>query len=163
VSTPLAIFDNQRLEEFFTVSYSFNVTKARFFVFFLFMPLLAACSFNMNQNSIMESVVQSVPLNNGKTLNVGYKLPDAAAECQLIDESSRNWALAQSLGQIKFGGGRQVLLEGALDSVKQRPQDGINYVALTIPDEAYVGAINVTVAEDAKTSYFRCANPPQPR
>jgi hypothetical protein len=116
----------------------------------------------MNQNSYMESVVQSVPLGNGKVLNVGYKSPDAVAECQLTNESSRNWSLAQTVGQFKAGGGRQVLQEEAVESVKQRPQDGINYVALTIPDEAAVGIINVTAAQDAKTSYFRCANPPQP-
>jgi hypothetical protein len=116
----------------------------------------------MNQNSLMESVVQSAPLDNGKTLNVGYKQPDAAAACQLVNESSRNWSLAQTVGQFKLGGGRQVLQEEAVESVKQRPQDGINYVALTIPDEATVGIVNVTAGQDAKTDYFRCANPPQP-
>jgi hypothetical protein len=140
----------------------YKVTQTRFFAVFLLMPLLAACGYNMNQNSYMESVVQSVPLDNGKVLNVGYKLTDAAAECQLINESNRNWALAQTLGQIKAGGGRQVLQEEAVESVKQRPQDGINYVALTIPNEVDLGAINVTAAREAKTSYFRCANPPQP-
>jgi hypothetical protein len=139
-----------------------KITQMRFFTVVLLMPLLAACGYTVNQNSQMQSVVQSVPLDTGKALNVGYKVPDPAAECQLINESSRNWALAQSLGQIKFGGGRQVLQEEALESVKQRPQDGINYVALTIPNEVDVGAINVTAARDAKTSYFRCVNPPQP-
>jgi hypothetical protein len=140
------------------VSYFFKVTQTRFLAGLLLMPLLAACSYNMNQNSYMESVVQSVPLDNGKVLAVGYKLPDAAAECQLINESSRNWSLAQTLGQLKAGGGRQVLQEEALESVKQRPGDDINYVALTIPDEAALGAINITVAREAKTSYFRCVN-----
>ena len=140
-----------------------TVTLKRFAVISLVMPLLAACGYSMNQNSLIESVVQTVPLDNGKTLNVGYKLPDATAECQLVNESSRNWSLAQTVGQFKAGGGRQVLQEEAVDSVKQRPQDGINYVDLTIPNEASVGIINVTAAQDAKTSYFRCANPPQPR
>jgi hypothetical protein len=161
-STPVAIFDNQPLREFGNVSYCFKVTQAGFFTVFLLMPLLAACSYTMNQNSYMESVVQSVPLDNGKVLNVGYKLPDAAAECQLINESSRNWSVAETLGQFKAGGGRQVLQEEALESVKQRPQDGIDYVALTIPNEAALGAIIVTAAREAKTSYFRCVNPPQP-
>lgn len=140
-----------------------TVTLKRFAVISLVMPLLAACGYSMNQNSLIESVVQTVPLDNGKTLNVGYKLPDATAECQLVNESSRNWSLAQTVGQFKAGGGRQVLQEEAVDSVKKRPQDGINYVDLTIPNEASVGIINVTVAQDAKTSYFRCASPPQPR
>jgi hypothetical protein len=135
----------------------------RFFAVFLLMPLLAACSYTMNQNSYIESVVQSAPLDNGKVLNVGYKLPDAAAECQLVNESSRNWTVAQALGEVKAGGGRQVLREEALESVNQRPQDGINYVALTIPNEAAIGVVIVTAAQDAKTSYFRCVNPPQPR
>jgi len=145
------------------VPYFPTVTLKRFAVISLVMPLLAACGYSMNQNSLIESVVQTVPLDNGKTLNVGYKLPDATAECQLVNESSRNWSLAQTVGQFKAGGGRQVLQEEAVDSVKQRPQDGINYVDLTIPNEASVGIINVTAAQDAKTSYFRCANPPQPR
>jgi hypothetical protein len=144
------------------VSYFFKVTQTRFFAVFLLMPLLAACSYTMNQNSHMESVVQSVPLDSGKALNVGYKLPDAAAGCQLINESSRNWTIAEALGQFKAGRGRQVLQEEALESVKQRPQDGINYVALTIPNEAAVGVIIVTAAREAKTSYFRCVSPPQP-
>jgi hypothetical protein len=146
-----------------SVPYFPTVTLKRFAVISLVMPLLAACGYSMNQNSLIESVVQTVPLDNGKTLNVGYKLPDTAAECQLVNESSRNWSLAQTVGQFKAGGGRQVLQEEAVDSVKQRPQDGINYVDLTIPNEASVGIINVTAAQDAKTSYFRCANPPQPR
>jgi len=145
------------------VPYFPTVTLKRFAVISLVMPLLAACGYSMNQNSLIESVVQTVPLDNGKTLNVGYKLPDATAECQLVNESSRNWSLAQTVGQFKAGGGRQVLQEEAVDSVKKRPQDGINYVDLTIPNEASVGIINVTVAQDAKTSYFRCASPPQPR
>ena len=145
------------------MSYFLKVTQTRLIAVCLVMPLLAACSYTMNQNSAMESVVQSVPLDNGKALNVGYKLPDAAAECQLINESSRNWSLAQTLGQFKAGGGRQVLQEEALESVKQRPQDGINYVALTIPNEVALGAINITAAQEAKTTYFRCINPPQPR
>jgi len=144
------------------VSYFVSVARARFVAVSLVMPLLAACGYTMNQNSLMESAVQSFPLDSGKLLNVGYKTPDAAAACQLVNESSRNWSLAQTLGQFKMGGGRQVLWEEAVDSVKQRPQDGINYVDLTIPDEATVGILNVTAAEDAKTSYFRCANPPQP-
>jgi len=151
------------LEELSSVPYFPTVTLQRFAVISLVMPLLAACGYGMNQNSLIESVVQTVPLDNGKTLNVGYKLPDTAAECQLVNESSRNWSLAQTVGQFKAGGGRQVLQEEAVDSVKQRPQDGINYVDLTIPNEASVGIINVTAAQDAKTSYFRCANPPQPR
>ena len=131
---------------------------------FLLTPLLAACSFNMNQNSIIEGVVQTAPLSNGKILNVGYKLPDDARQCQLVNTSTRNWAVADSFGGLsKPGGGRQVLQEEAVDSVNQRPQDGINYVALTIPDQSYVGAVNVTVGRDATTSYFRCVNPPQPR
>lgn len=140
-----------------------TVTLKRLAGISLVMPLLAACGYSMNQNSLIGSVVQTVPLDNGKTLNVGYKLPDTAAGCQLVNESSRNWSLAQTVGQFKAGGGRQVLQEEAVDSVKQRPQDGINYVDLTIPNEASVGIINVTAAQDAKTSYFRCANPPQPR
>ncbi len=144
------------------MSYSLARIQTRLVAILLIVPLLAACSYTMNQNSYMESVVQSVPLGNGKVLNVGYKSPDAVAECQLTNESSRNWSLAQTVGQFKAGGGRQVLQEEAVESVKQRPQDGINYVALTIPDEAAVGIINVTAAQDAKTSYFRCANPPQP-
>lgn len=151
------------LEELNSVPYFPTVTLKRFAAISLVMPLLAACGYSMNQNSLIESVVQTVPLDNGKTLNVGYKLPDTAAECQLVNESSRNWSLAQTVGQFKAGGGRQVLQEEAVDSVKQRPQDGINYVDLTIPNEASVGIINVTAAQDAKTSYFRCANPPQPR
>ena len=144
------------------MSYLFKVTQPRFLAVFLFMPLLAACSYTVNQNSYMESVVQSVPLDNGKALNVGYKLPDAAAECQLINESSRNWSVAETFGQFKAGGGRQVLQEEAVESVNQRPQDSINYVALTIPNEAALGVIIVTAAREAKTSYFRCINPPQP-
>jgi hypothetical protein len=145
------------------VSYSFNIAQTRFIAVILLMPLLAACSYNMNQNSLMERVVQSAPLGDGKVLMVGYKLPDAATQCQLINESSRNWSMAQTVGQLKMGGGRQVLQEDAVQSVKGRPQDGINYVALTIPNESGLGAIDLSVAAEAKTSYFRCANPPQPR
>jgi hypothetical protein len=141
------------------VPYFPTVTLKRFAV----MPLLAACGYSMNQNSLIESVVQTVPPDTGKTLNVGYKLADTAAKCQLVNESNRNWSLAKTVGQFKAGGGRQVLREEAVDSVKQWPQDGVNYVDLTIPNEASVGIINVTTAQDAKTSYFRCANPPQPR
>jgi len=143
------------------VSYFLKVRQTRFAAVALIMPLLAACSFNMNQNPYMESVVQSVPLADGKTLSVGYKLPDATAQCQLINESSRNWTVAEAIGQFKAGRGRQVLQEEAVESIKQRPQDGINYVALTIPNEAAVGVVIVTAARDAKTSYFRCINPPQ--
>ena len=143
------------------MSYFLKVRQTRFAAVALIMPLLAACSFNMNQNPYMESVVQSVPLDDGKTLSVGYKLPDATAQCQLINESSRNWTVAEAIGQFKAGRGRQVLQEEAVESIKQRPQDGINYVALTIPNEAAVGVVIVTAARDAKTSYFRCINPPQ--
>ena len=143
------------------MSYFLKVRQTRFAAVALIMPLLAACSFNMNQNPYMESVVQSVPLADGKTLSVGYKLPDATAQCQLINESSRNWTVAEAIGQFKAGRGRQVLQEEAVESIKQRPQDGINYVALTIPNEAAVGVVIVTAARDAKTSYFRCINPPQ--
>jgi len=143
------------------VSYFLKVRQTRFAAVALIMPLLAACSFNMNQNPYMESVVQSVPLDDGKTLSVGYKSPDATAQCQLINESSRNWTVAEAIGQFKAGRGRQVLQEEAVESIKQRPQDGINYVALTIPNEAAVGVVIVTAARDAKTSYFRCINPPQ--
>ena len=143
------------------MSYFLKVRQTRFAAVALIMPLLAACSFNMNQNPYMESVVQSVPLDDGKTLSVGYKLPDATAQCQLINESSRNWTVAEAIGQFKAGRGRQVLQEEAVESIKQRPQDGINYVALTIPNEAAVGVVIVTAARDAKTSYFRCVNPPQ--
>jgi hypothetical protein len=145
------------------VSCFFKVTQMRLFAVFLLMPLLTACSYTVNQNSFIASVVQSVPLANGKSLNVGYKLPDTAAGCQLINESSRNWAVAQTIGRFKFGGGRQVLQEEAVSSINQRPQDGINYVALTIPNETDLGVVNVTVGQDATTSYFRCVNPPQPR
>ncbi|WP_158904573.1 hypothetical protein [Burkholderia sp. L27(2015)] len=143
------------------MSYFLKVRQTYFAAVALIMPLLAACSFNMNQNPYMERVVQSVPLGDGKTLNVGYKSPDATAQCQLINESSRNWTVAEAIGQFKAGRGRQVLQEEAVESIKQRPQDGINYVALTIPNEAAVGVIIVTAARDAKTSYFRCINPPQ--
>lgn len=147
------------------MSYFLGITQARSVAVAvsLVMPLLAACSYTMNKNPYMDSVVQSVPLGDGKTLNVGYKLPDAAAKCQLINESSRNWYLAESLGHVKLGGGRQVLQDEALQSVKQRPQVGINYVALTIPNETDIGIIDVTGGQDAKTSYFRCINPSQPR
>lgn len=144
------------------MSYFLMFKQKRFAAAFVLMPLLAACSYTMNQNSLMESVVQTFPLGNGKTVSVGYKLPDAAAQCQAVNQSTRNWSLAQTVGQFKAGGGRQVLQEEAVESIKQRPQDGINYVALTIPDEAGVGIINVTAGQDAKTDYFRCANPPQP-
>jgi hypothetical protein len=134
----------------------------RLFAVFLLTPLLAACSYTMNQNSSIASVVQSVPLANGKVLNVGYQLPDVAAQCQLINETSRNWAVAQTLGRLKFGGGRQVLQEEAVASVNRRPQDGINYVAFTIPNETDLGVVNVTVGSNATTSYFSCVTPPQP-
>jgi hypothetical protein len=126
----------------------------------LLMPLLTACNYTMNQNSIIANDVQSAPLDNGKTLDVGYKLPDAAAACQLIDTTSTNWAIAESKGELKFGGGRQVLMEAAVASVNQRPQDGINYVALTIPNETDIISIDVTAEDNATTSYFRCATPP---
>jgi hypothetical protein len=129
----------------------------------LLTPFFSGCSYTMNQNPFMEGVVQSAPLGGGKTLNVGYKLPDAAAECQLVNETSRNWAMAGVAGQLKMGGGREVLQDEAVESVKQRPQDGINYVALTIPNGAGLGIVNVTAMRDAKTSYFRCSSPPQPR
>ncbi|MBB6242436.1 hypothetical protein [Rhodanobacter sp. MP1X3] len=145
------------------MSYFSKITQTRFLAAFLLTALLSACSYNMNQNSIMESVVQTVAVGNGKVLSVGYKLPDASAGCQLINESSRNWYLAQNLGVVKAGGGRQVLQDEAVESVKQRPQDGINYVALTIPNEAGIGVVNITPTREAKTSYFRCANPPQSR
>ncbi len=144
------------------MSYSVKITKTRLLAACLLMPLVSGCSYTMNQNSMMESVVQSVPLGDGKMLNVGYKMPDATANCQLVNETSRNWSMAQTVGQLKFGGGRQVLQEDAVASVKQRPEAGINYVALTIPNEAGLGAINLSVAADAKTSYFACATPPQP-
>ena len=140
----------------------FKIKQSQLIAAFLLTPLLAACSINMNQNSIIEGVVQTAPLKNGKTLNVGYKMPDDAAQCQLVNDSSRNWAIAQSLGGIKLGGGRELLLDEAVDSVNQRPQDNINYVALTIPNEGDIGRINVTAGRDATTSYFRCVNPPQP-
>ena len=127
----------------------------------LLLPL-AACSYTMNQNSMMESVVQSVPLGNGNMLSVGSKLPDAAAGCQLVNETSRNWTMAEAVGQFKMGRGRQVLQEEAVESINQRPQDGINYVVLTIPDEAALGIVIVTAAREAQTSYFRCVSPPSP-
>jgi hypothetical protein len=139
-----------------------NTVKARVFVISLLLPILSACSYTMNQNAFMDKVVQSAPLGDGKVLAVGYKAPDAGAECQLVNESSRNWAVAQTVGELKAGGGRQVLQEEAVESVKGRPQDGINYVALTIPNVAALGIVDVTAMQNAKTSYFRCANPPQP-
>jgi hypothetical protein len=124
--------------------------------------LLSGCSYTMNQNAPIANVVQSAPLGDGKVLMVGYKSPDATAECQLVNETSRNWAMAQTVGQFKMGGGRQVLQDEAIASVKQRPQDSINYVVLTIPDQAGLGIINVTAGAAATTSYFHCATPPQP-
>jgi hypothetical protein len=135
----------------------------RFLAVLLLMPLLTACNYTVNQNSIIARDVQSVPLANGTTLDVGYKLPDSVAACELINETSRNWAVAESEGELKYGGGRQVLLEAAVASVNQRPQDGINYVALTIPNEADIISIDVTAGRDATTSYFRCVAPPQPQ
>jgi hypothetical protein len=129
----------------------------------LVMPLLAACSFNMNQNPLMEKVVQTVPLDNGKTLSVGYRSPEDAAGCQFVNESSRNWTMAETSGEFKAGGGRQVLQEEAVESVKQRPQDGINYVAFMIPDQTALGVVNITMARDATTRYYRCVNPPKPQ
>lgn len=143
-----------------------NVAKtpvARVCAVLVLAPLFSACSYTKNQNPIMAKVVLAAPLGNGKALNVGYKLPDPAAGCQLIDESSRNWAKAQTIGQLKAGGGRQILQDEAVASVKQRPDAGINYVVLTIPNEAGLGAINLSAGADARTSYFRCASPPQPR
>ena len=136
--------------------------QARLFAVLLIAPLFSACSYTMNQNPFMEGVVQSAPLGDGKALAVGYKLPDDAAGCQLVNETSRNWAMAGVAGQLKFGGGRQVLQDEAVESVKQRPRDGVNYVVLTIPNAAGLGIVNVTAMRDAKTSYFRCASPPQP-
>ena len=139
-----------------------NTAQARLCAILLLAPLFSACSYTMNQNPFMEGVVQSAPLGDGKALAVGYKLPDDAAGCQLVNETSRNWAMAGVAGQLKFGGGRQVLQDEAVESVKQRPQDGVNYVVLTIPNAAGLGIVNVTAMRDAKTSYFRCASPPQP-
>ena len=85
--------------------------QARLFAVLLIAPLFSACSYTMNQNPFMEGVVQSAPLGDGKALAVGYKLPDDAAGCQLVNETSRNWAMAGVAGQLKFGGGRQVLQE----------------------------------------------------
>jgi len=144
------------------MSFSLKRSRGRFCVVAALMPLLAGCSYTLNQNATMANVVQAVPLNNGKTLYVGYKLPDAAASCQLVNQTKRNWSLAQTEGQIKLGGGRQVLKDAAVASVEQRPQAGINYVALIIPNETDLGTINLTMARDATTSYFRCVNPPQP-
>ena len=137
--------------------------QARLFAVLVIAPLFSACSYTMNQNPLMEGVVQSAPLGDGKTLAVGYKLPDPAADCQLINETSRNWAMAGVAGQLKMGGGREVLQDEAVQSVKQRPQDGVNYVLLTIPNSAGLGIVNVTPMRDAKTSYFHCTNPPQAR
>jgi hypothetical protein len=145
------------------VPHTAKTTQARLLAFLLIAPLFSACSYTMNQNPLMEGVVRSASLGDGKTLAVGYKLPEAAAECQLINETSRNWAMAGVAGQLKMGGGREVLQDEAVESVKQRPQDGVNYVVLTIPNEAGLGIVNVTAMRDAKTSYFRCASPPQPR
>ena len=135
--------------------------QVRILVMLLMAPLFSACSYTMNQNPFMAGVVQSLPLGDGNVLGVGYKLPDDAAGCRLVNESSQNCAVAQTVGQFKAGGGRQVLQENAVASVKQRPQDGVNYVALTIPNEADLGIVNVTAMRDAKISYFHCANPPQ--
>jgi hypothetical protein len=145
------------------VPYIAKTSAARLCAVLILAPLFSACSYTKNQNPLMDKVVVAAPLGNGKALNVGYKLPDPAAGCQLIDESSRNWAKALAVGQFKAGGGRQVLREEAVGSVKQRPDAGINYVALTIPNEAGLGAVNLSAGADAKTSYFRCASPPQPR
>jgi hypothetical protein len=144
------------------VSYFIKITQTRFVAVSLVMPLFAACSFNMNQNPLMERVVQSLSLDDGKILYAGYKSPDPDAQCQLINETSRNWYVAKTVGQFKAGGGRQVLQEDAIASVKQRPQEGINYIALMIPNETNIGVVDVTAGQDAKTSYFRCVNPPQP-
>ena len=140
-----------------------NITPKRVFAALMLAPLLSACSYTMNQNAFIDRVVQPAPLGDGKVLMVGYKLPDAETQCQLINETSRNWAEAQTVGELKMGGGRQVLQEDAVASVKQRPDAGINYVALTIPNQAGLGVIDLSVASEAKTSYFRCASPPQPR
>lgn len=140
-----------------------KTVQARLVAVILLAPAFSACSYTMNQNPFMEGVVQSAPLGDGKVLNVGYMLPEPAAECQLVNETSRNWAMAGVEGQLKMGGGRQVLQEEAVASVKQRPQDGVNYVVLTIPNSVGVSIVNVTAGREAKTSYFRCSNPPQPR
>lgn len=141
----------------------FKIKQPPAMVVSLLVPLLAACTYTMNQNSLVERSVRAVPLDNGQTVNLGYKLPDAAAACRLVNETSRNWSMAETLGQFKVGGGRQMLQEAAIESVKERPQDGINYVAFWIPDQATVAAVNVTVLMDATTSYFHCANPPRPK
>ncbi len=148
------------LEEIDKVSYLFKAVPTRFLIVLLLMTVLTACSYTVNQNPIMASEVQSVPLGHGKSLDFGYKLPDAGAACQLVNQTSRNWTVAQALGDAKPGGGRQVLQEEAVASVNQRLQAGINYVALTIPNEAAIGIVIVTAARDATTSYFRCASPP---
>jgi hypothetical protein len=140
-----------------------NLKQSRVLIMLAITPLVAACSFNMNQNSIIEGVVQTVPLNNGKLLSVGYKVPDVSAQCQLVNDTSRNWAIADSVGGLtKAGAGRQVLQEEAVASVNERPQDGINYVALIIPDQTNLGRVNLTMGKDAQTNYFRCVNPPKP-
>jgi hypothetical protein len=148
-----------------TVSNFRKLTKSRWgtVTVCMVMPLLAACSFGMNQNPFMENIVQTVPLDNGTTLSVGFKSPDEASSCQLVNESRRNWAVAQAVGSVKAGGGRQVLRDEATDSVKQRPQDGINYVALMIPNTTAIGVVNITPTRDAVTSYYRCVNPPKPQ
>ncbi len=144
------------------MSYFPKATQIRLCAVLLLLPALDACSYTMNQNSTMASVVQTVALANGKMLSVGYKPPEAAASCELVNETTRNWSLAQTEGQLKFGGGRQVLQDEAVASVNQRPEAGINYVAFTIPNEADLAAINLTMGKDATTSYYRCETPPQP-
>lgn len=139
-----------------------KIVEVRLIAVFLLAPLFSACSYTMNKNPFMENVVQSAPLGDGKILSVGYKLPEDGAQCQLVNETRRNWAMAGVAGQLKMGGGREVLQDEAVASVKERPQDGVNYVVLTIPNSAGLGIVNVTPMRDAKTSYFRCASPPQP-
>lgn len=122
--------------------------------------LLTACSTTENRNGMIEKIVTSHKLANGKTLKIGYKAPLNSWKCHYQNEQSYNWSMEKMEGMAGFAGGYSKLKDRAVKYANAHKSKNINYVFLNIPNQTSVDGFNVTFMRKAHITYYNCKKPP---
>jgi len=119
---------------------------------------LSACGGSLMLSHTQIRHMSKEPLANGSYAYVNGVAPQDNWQCQHIGEQSYNWAVDQMKGNLKLGGGYEVLREQALAYANNNNLNP-NYIQLTIPEQVGVNGMNVTAFSKARATFYKCQNP----
>jgi len=126
--------------------------------------LLAGCSLQVdkevNTGPLAHLSLHQKQLANGKTITIGYAIPEAQWDCSPAGATAVNKMTAETKGMLSFSGTHGYLDNQALDFANKNSINA-NYVFIQQPTGVSINDWDLTSNSNINILYFNCKNLPK--